>query len=230
MVGWTDPKGGRSAFGALLLGLRDKGRLRYAGRAGSGFDEKTLALIHERLRAIARETPPVDDPPTGSEARRAHWVEPTLVAEVTFTEWTADGHLRHPVFLGLREDKPAEAVVDERYGLTNPDRVYWPESGITKLELVRYYEQVASAMLPHCERRPLSLVRCPEGLSGECFFQKHVENFPASVHAVSIFEPSENRDRDFPYVADVEGLIGLAQMGVLEIHTWGGSPGQAGTP
>lgn len=105
--------------------------------------------------------------------------------------------------------------------LTNPDRVLWPETGITKLELVRYYQTVAERMLPHTANRPLSLVRCPAGSTAECFYQKHIENFPETVGTVGIFEPAEDRSVPYAKVTSLSSLIGLAQMGVLEIHTWG---------
>jgi len=115
--GWTDPQGSRTGFGALLLGVHDAdGRLRYAGKVGTGFNEKTLASLFKALKSRAIDTSPFVDPPTGAEGRRAHWVKPDLVAEVTFTEWTRDNTLRHPSFQGLRTDKPARDVVRERPG------------------------------------------------------------------------------------------------------------------
>jgi bifunctional non-homologous end joining protein LigD len=178
-------------------------------------------------------------------------VKPTLVGEVTFTEWTRDGLLRHPSFQGLREDKPAAQVVRERgqpaaarrisggsdaavavagVRLTHPDRVLYPEQAVTKLALARYYEAVASFILPHVGGRPLSLVRCPDGTRGQCFYQKHAgTGVPTEVKRVRI------RERDggtaaYPYVDDLAGLVALAQIGVLEIHPWGARVGRLERP
>jgi bifunctional non-homologous end joining protein LigD len=172
-------------------------------------------------------------------------VKPELVAEVAFTEWTRDGLLRHPSFEGLREDKPAAQVVRERpraprpararpiaggsdapvevagVRLTHPERVLYREQAITKLALARYYEAVADWMVPHVADRPLSLVRCPEGARGACFYQKHAgPGVPAEVRRVRIRE-SGGRAASYLYVDDLPGLVALAQIGVLEVHPWG---------
>ena len=111
--GWTDPKGGRVGLGALLVGVYDGGELHYAGKVGTGFDDETLADLEHRLSSIERKTPPFDDP-DGIPRKGVHWATPRLVAEVGFTEWTSDGRLRHPRFLGLRRDKDPKEVVRER--------------------------------------------------------------------------------------------------------------------
>ena len=256
VVGYTDPGGSRSGFGALALGVNDPAGLRYVGRVGTGFTERTLADLYAELTPLLTDEPPVMNPPSGAEAQGLHWVEPSLVAEVAFAEWTAEGALRHPSFLGLRVDKPAEEVVLETPSematdaadhagagsetaqparnakaeetvrvagvvLTNPGRVFWPEIGFTKLDLVRFYEQVADRILPHVANRPLSLVRCPNGYTGECFYQKHVENFPSAVLTVGITEGDGGATVPYPWIDSLSGLVGLAQMGVLEIHPWG---------
>ncbi|MGH7317592.1 MAG: DNA ligase D, partial [Candidatus Rokuibacteriota bacterium] len=175
----------------------------------------------------------------------AHWVKPTLVAEIAFTEWTRDGLLRHPAFEGLREDKPAAQVVRERSAapkptparriaggsagavevagvrLTHPDRMLYREQAITKLGLARYYETIADWIVPQVADRPLSLVRCPEGQSGACFYQKHaVPGVPKQVKRVRIRERGGG-SAAYLYVDDLAGLVALAQIGVLEIHPWG---------
>lgn len=239
--GYTDPAGARSHFGALLLGVRDgEGELSYAGKVGTGFSQQSLADLHARLRKLSRSKPPFVDPPRGADARRAHWVQPKLVAEVEYAERTKDGLLRHASFRGLRQDKPASEVRDEtpvelarpaegqpdpervlaRVRFTHPDRVLYADQGITKRELGLYYAKVARRMLPHLAQRPLTLVRCPEGQGKECFFQKHPsQGMPNSVHRVRIREKSASLD--YMYVDDIEGLLGLVQVGALEIHTWG---------
>lgn len=257
VVGYTDPGGTRSAFGALVLAVHDNGDLRHVGRVGTGFSDASLADIHERLTKLERKDPPVINPPKGAQAASIHWVEPQLVAEVSFTEWTGDGNLRHPAFHGLREDKPADEIVaeepvelpeqaaadpenpaDDRSGpprragkddrpmvagvsLSNPDRVLWPDVGITKSELAYYYESIAELMLPHVANRPLSLYRCPAGYTGECFYQKHIQHFPKAVGTVAIYEPDDNETVPYAKITGLPSIVGLVQMGVLEIHPWG---------
>jgi bifunctional non-homologous end joining protein LigD len=218
IAGWTDPRGARHGFGSLLLAHHDaEGRLVYSGKVGTGFNNALLAGLSRRLRAIERRSHPLDLPPPQSQTRGAHWVRPAIVVEIEFTEWTKDGRLRHPSFVGLREDKAPAKVVREiprkgatpapRYGarLTHPDRVLWPDAKITKAGLAAYYESVAGLMLPHVVGRPLAIVRCPEGLGSPCFFQKH---------------PSSKTSEHLT-VEDLDGLISLVQMGALEIHPWG---------
>jgi bifunctional non-homologous end joining protein LigD len=209
IAGWTDPQGGRTGFGSLVLAHHDdNGGLVYAGKVGTGFDQKLLSDLSWRFSKLARKERTLRDAPA-SETRGVHWVKPELVAEVSFTEWTRDGRLRHPSFLGLREDKRPAEVVGERVRaaapLTHPDRVLWPEGKITKADLAAHYESVAALMLPQVAGRPLAIVRCPEGRTGPCFFQKHAAK-----------KSSEHLSID-----DLDGLIGLVQMGALEIHPWG---------
>ena len=244
--GYTDPDGARAEFGSLLLGVHDRdGRLVYAGRVGTGFDHATLKNLGARLRKLERRASPFSADGPGPPARGAHWVKPELVAEVAFTEWTRDGLLRHPAFQGLREDKPAARIVRETsrapkpvrahpiaggsdgpaevagVKLTHPDRVLFRDQAITKLGLARYYEAVADWMVPHVADRPLSLVRCPEGERGACFYQKHAApGVPKQVKRVRIRE-SGGGPASYLYVDDLPGIIALAQIGVLEIHPWG---------
>jgi bifunctional non-homologous end joining protein LigD len=268
--GFTEPSGSRMAFGALLLGVHNgQGGLRFVGRTGTGFSERSLKQLHRRLTALEQTTSPFMNPPTGSEARGVHWVRPELVAEVAFAQWTSEGLLRQASFQGLREDKQAKEIVMERperkpqsddgkgrasgarrrrwagiragrrnnttagdrtsanaptvvagVTLSHPDRVLYPEQGLTKIGLARYYEQVADWILPHLEHRPLTLVRCPEGRAAECFYQKHaMESVPDVVGRVNV---QENRKTAVYMMADsAAAVIGLVQMGVLELHTWG---------
>jgi bifunctional non-homologous end joining protein LigD len=261
--GWSDPSGARKGFGALLLGVYDKDRLVYCGRVGTGFTEKTLAELHRKLERIEKKDSPFSAPPTGRDRYGVHWVEPELVAEIAFSEWTNEGILRQPSFLGLREDKDPREVRRERAAplskamgseasasptessrkmvasrssgaakssgghlivggvkLSNPDKVLYPEDGITKEELARYYDSIADHVLPHVIGRPLMIVRCPEGYQGECFFQKHLTTtMPKAIQGVKVRE--EKGERTYIRIESLEGLIGLVQMGVLEIHAWG---------
>jgi bifunctional non-homologous end joining protein LigD len=238
--GFTDPAGARAGFGALLLGVHDdSGGLRYAGRVGTGFDDRMLRDLRARLDKLERKSPPFVNPPKGSDAKGVHWVEPDLVGEVVFTEWTSDGLLRHPSFKGLREDKPAKQIQrevakptpqsndpasqDDRVAgikLTNPDRVLYPDQGITKHELALYYERIADWIIPHLEGRPLTLVRCPEGDLKQCFYQRHTRDAVSDViHAIPVRE--KRSTVKYLSVDSLPGIITLVQMGVLELHTWG---------
>lgn len=261
VLGTTEPKGARSGFGSLLLGYYDDGgELVYAGKVGAGFDEADLRALAKRFRSLEREESALADAP---RLRDATWIEPRIVAEVSFTEWTTDGRLRHPVFLGVREDKEAKDVKREATGepsprsartresrvsprgpdpkkrpaprtpaaapdhdaivagvtVTHPDRVVYQGQGLTKLEVVRYYERVGELIMPHAMNRPLSLVRCPGGSGSKCFFHKHVdtEGF-TGLKAVPVMESGG----EALYVAAtaISGLIGLAQMNTLEFHGW----------
>jgi bifunctional non-homologous end joining protein LigD len=250
--GYTDPEGARAELGSLLLGVHDRdGRLVYAGRVGTGFTDATLAVLGKRLRKLGQGASPFSPEGPRPPARGAHWVKPVLVGEVAFTEWTRDGLLRHPAFEGLREDKPAAQVVREApraaparriaggsdadvavagVHLSHPDRVLYEEQAITKLGLARYYEAVADFIVPHVADRPLSLVRCPEGAGGQCFYQKHAgPGVPPEVKRVRIRERG-GATAAYPYVDDLPGLVALAQIGVLEIHPWGARVGRIDRP
>jgi bifunctional non-homologous end joining protein LigD len=217
--GYTDPQGSRSGFGSLLLGTYDEhGKLHYAGNVGSGFNAASLRDLKAKMDKLLAEKSPFA--PSREIDKRAHWLEPKLVAEISFAAWTRTGSVRHAVFEGLRQDKPANAIERERpsMNITNPDRVIDKESGATKIELVRYYGLVADLMQPHLKGRPVSLVRAPEGVGGELFFQKHADI--AKMPGVKQFKQS--LDPDHPPMLEVstkEALQSVAQMNVIELHT-----------
>jgi len=240
--GYTAPKGSRSGFGSLLLGVYDEeGALQYAGNVGTGFDAGRLADIKAKLDQVQSDECPFAKRPVGVKAQ---WVEPVLVCEVSFGEWTDDDRIRHSVFQGLRTDKPARQIRREtavapeaetakpvRQGapavpkqrVTHADRVIDKESGITKGELVAYYEQVAQLILPHLRGRPVALVRAPEGVGGELFFQKHTKK-KTELPGVTLLDPSLDRDHEPLLQIDTErGLLSAAQMNVIELHTWNAS-------
>lgn len=263
--GFTDPSGSRSAFGALLLGVYDaQGQLQFAGRAGTGFSQRSFKELHARLKKLKQTTSLFVNPPVGSDGRRVHWVRPKLVAEVAFAEWTNDGQLRQASFQGLREDKDPRAIVHERpdivisreisaapsgvrssrrkghvprhpashagssdgptvvggVTLTHPDRIVFPEQSVTKLALARYYESISDRIVPHLEGRPLTVVRCPEGYTKECFYQKHAnDRMPEAIGKVEIL--GDEGTATYMVADSLEALMGLVQMGVLELHTWG---------
>ena len=232
--GFTDPEGARVGLGALLVGYYDDhDRLIFAGKVGTGFTQKSSLQLRRRLNAIEQRECPFAERPAGALGRRAHWAKPELVAEVQFTEWTADGKIRHPSFQGLREDKaPREAKKevpasnsaaprDVVHGvrISHPDRIVYPDAGLTKLDVARYYERVGDWIVPHLHGRPLTLVRCPEGTRGECFFMKHSKVWaPAPLRRVRIQE--KKKLGEYLIADDVAGAVGLVQMGVLELHTW----------
>jgi bifunctional non-homologous end joining protein LigD len=228
--GYTEPAGQRHGFGALLVGTRAAdGGLDYAGRVGTGFDQRALASLRDKLDALETAAPPFRVAPKIARATRVHWVKPKLVAQVNFAEWTNEGLLRQASFQGLRDDKDPRTAQRERptaghrvggIVVTHPERVLYNAPRITKLDVVRYYEAVGEALLPEVKGRPLSLVRCPQGVNAACFFQKHVgTRLPAGVQCVPIRE--KKGIDDYLAVTSIDGLLGLAQFGSIEFHTWG---------
>ncbi|MFL1514107.1 DNA ligase D [Pseudomonas prosekii] len=241
VVGYTEPKGARTLFGALLLGLHDKdsGELRYAGKVGTGFNERTLKSIHAQLTPLEVKKPAVVNPPTGFEAKGVHWLKPVLLAEVAYAEITKDGSVRHSVFHGLRSDKPAKDITEEtpkdvsepstpapekkpkksatptpgKIRITHPDRVIDASSGSTKMQLAEYYVSVADWILPTLKNRPIALVRAPEGVAGELFFQKNAERLTIpgieSVDGETVM-----------LINNAEALVGAVQMSTIEFHSW----------
>lgn len=232
IAGWAPSDKRGRAFSSLLLGSYERGKLVYRGRVGTGFDQDAFDLLMPLLQEASRKTAPFDEA-LPSETKGAQWVTPQLVAEIEYTEFTADGRVRHGVFKGLREDKEAGDVTakaeaasggDAKGGgvrISSADRVVYPKAGLTKGDVARHYETVAERMLTYAADRPLSLLRCPDGVSGECFFQKHAgKGFPDAVKALPI-EEKDGGTEDYMYVTDAKGLLGAAQMGTLEFHIWG---------
>jgi bifunctional non-homologous end joining protein LigD len=248
IVGFTDPAGERAGFGALLMGYHTKqGELVYAGRVGTGYGDKLLDAMRRKLEALEQRRATVKLP-AGLSARGTHWVKPELVAEVTFSGWTADNILRQSSFVGLRDDKsPDEVVLDPKAApdaaepappqpqakigrdgaaivqgirVTHAAREVYPEPGITKLALAEFYAGISSHILPHVVRRPLSLVRCPDGVTGQRFFQKHrMPGTPAAIKSTPV--PMKDGIEDYVMIEDAAGLVALVQMSALEIHPWG---------
>jgi bifunctional non-homologous end joining protein LigD len=232
IIGWTKSSAKGRPFASLLLGQHKDGELVYSGKVGTGFNRDIFDDLAARFAKLARKTPPAEVPRVA--ARGANWVTPKLVAEIAFTEFTPDGALRHPSYLGLREDKPAEEVVPEKpqprekeieskVAITHPDRVIFPDSDVTKGQLADYYAAVAPLMLPWTANRPVSLVRCPQGRGKKCFFQKHdAGSFGDFVHHVDIRE-KDGSTEPYLYVEDADGLVACVQMGSIEFHGWGSS-------
>ncbi|PKQ37068.1 MAG: DNA ligase D [Actinobacteria bacterium HGW-Actinobacteria-1] len=230
VVGYTLPASGGAGIGALVLAAKGpSGALAYSGRAGTGFSAKEAGLLRRRLDRLATDEPPVTDIPT-KEATGVRWARPEVVVEVEFAEWTEGGLLRQASFVGVREDKPATEVHRERpvdsklavlgVNLTHPDKVLFHEVGVTKRELATYYERVAEHLLPELRNRPLVLVRCPHGTEQACFYQKEASvGFPEGMRTVPV--QHEDGIVNYALADDIEDVIGLVQLGVLEIHTWG---------
>lgn len=218
--GFTDAKGGRAGFGALLLGIYEKQQLKYAGRVGTGFNDQTLKDLKKVFTALERKTSPfeINSPPDKS----VHWVKPIKVAEVNFANWTDEGVLRAPVFVGLREDKPAEDIHMEKPEMkmiSSPDKIIFKKEKITKRDVSNYYKLVAKQMLPYMKDRPLSLVRCPEGSEGSCFYQKHITgNIPKAFHSFPIME--DKGEGVYFSIDSAQGLQELVQLNAFEIHAW----------
>jgi bifunctional non-homologous end joining protein LigD len=231
IVGWT-PSDKARGFRSLLLGVNEKGKLRYAGKVGTGFDGPEMDRLLKRMKPLEQKTATVAAP--RAAAKGAHWLAPKLVAEIAFTEETTDGVLRHPSYLGLRDDKKPEAVVVEKAApvqsmaakgttvtITNRDRVLFPESGVTKGVLADYYQTVADVMLPWSVERPISLIRCPQGRAKKCFFQKHdAGSFGDAVKHVAIRE-KDGSSEPYLFIENEIGLLTCVQMGTIEFHGWG---------
>jgi bifunctional non-homologous end joining protein LigD len=249
--GFTLSTADRRGIGALLVGYFHAGQLVYAGRVGTGFNAQMLLDMRRRLEKLRQEECPFAEVPRKERGPMVKWVRPELVAEIQFGAWTDGEVLRQPSFQGLREDKAAaevgrpaslklasggddmatktkrrrgagasEASTRVNVTLTHPERVLFPDTGLTKIGLANYYAQIAEWILPHVKDRPLSLVRCPDGQAEKCFYQKHVGvGTPKSLGRVSIEE--KEGPEEYVYVSDVEGVVGLVQISVLEIHPWG---------
>jgi bifunctional non-homologous end joining protein LigD len=239
IAGYTKPGGSRHGFGALVLGVYERpGRLVYAGKVGTGFDDALLTSLSRKFSKLKRSDSPLVNPP---RERDIQWLRPALVAEVEFTERTHDGVIRQGSFRGLREDIPAKSVGMEKpeappesdpartTKITHPDRLIWPALGIRKIDLVRYFEEIGKWFLPHVANRPLTLVRCPDGVEKECFYQRHL-NRGASPGDVLTFKRLRSSKGYYIYVNTLQGVISVVQNGAVEFHTWGATVPDAKHP
>lgn len=253
--GFTLPTDGAKRTRSLLLGYYEADELRYAGRVGTGWNDEESIKLRQILDDRATSECPFQSV-TVEGRRNAKWVKPELVCEVEFTEWTPDGHLRHPSYKGLRKDKDARDVVRDRaepvavavgdaakeaaqppvkkatsrsfhkagvsfgdIAISHPERVIYPESHLTKEQLADYYFSVADHILPHLVDRPISMLRCPDGASKSCFYQRHLGMGKSPyLHEVNI--TVKGTSRTYLMIKDVNGLMSLVQWGVIEIHPW----------
>ncbi|WP_248732527.1 DNA ligase D [Pseudomonas sp. MWU13-2517] len=244
IVGYTRPKGSRSGFGALLLAVNDEAGLVYAGRVGTGFDQAALKNLYATLKDLKQDTSPLLQPLKGSQAQDVHWVKPSLVGEVQFAEWTREGLVRQAAFIALRTDKPVTQIIHEQanrtqsnkpqpegsqVNITHAERVIDAQSGTQKQQLAQFYTQISDWILPFLRQRPVSLLRAPEGVEGEQFFQKHSERLP--IPHIKQLEPTlDPGHARLMEIANVEALIGAVQMGTIELHTWGATTDKIETP
>lgn len=224
----------------------EQGQLQYAGKVGTGFNNEMSLDLRKKLNDLSQKDSPFATV-TADGRRGAMWVKPALVCEVQFSEWTQDGRLRHPSFQAIREDKPASAITrdiplptapDEKpvthkktplshhdamvngIKISHADRIIYPDTTITKQQLAEYYLSVADSILPHVAGRPLSMLRCPEGIGQKCFFQRHIAHGQSPyLHDTGI--KVKGRDETYVMIKDSKGLITLVQWGVIELHPWG---------
>ncbi len=250
IVGWSESDK-RIGFRSLLLAVKERGKFTYVGKVGTGFNAQLMGDLMERMEPLATDKAAVEVP--RPDRKGAHWIQPKLVAEVEFSEFTDDGILRHPSFIALREDKPAKDVVREvpqqlesatkqtktkrkaspkkkaskasaeDFGIeiSSPERVIYPELGLTKKDLADYYATIEPLIMVDAAKRPMTLIRCPGGRTGECFFQKHDKGtFGPHVKQIPIKE-KDGSTEDYLYFDDIRGLLASVQMGTIEFHGWG---------
>ena len=244
IVGWSESDK-RRGFRSLLLAARDGGKLTYSGKVGTGFNAKLIEELMERMQPLAVDKAPVEVP--RADRKGAHWIEPKLVAEINYAEFTDDGILRHPSFVGLREDKPAKDVVKEvpkhltvketrpkrsktkkkssaeDFGIeiSSPERVISPEPGLTKKDLADYYATIEPLIMIDAAKRPMTVIRYPQGTAEKGFFQKHdTGTFGPHVKHIPIMEKDGDTE-EYLYFDDIRGLLACVQMGTIEFHGWG---------
>jgi bifunctional non-homologous end joining protein LigD len=248
IAGYVPSKASRNQLGSLVLAYHEDGELKPAGRVGTGFTRNSAAALKKKLDAIAAKASPFPD--EAGRERGIVWVKPELVAEIAFGSWTASKTLRHASFLGLREDKPADEVVAEKavkaeakktqqvtktrrkagpettVTLSNPDKPLWPDIGFTKQDLLAYYARIWERMAPFVIDRPLSLLRAPDGVGGQVFFQKHAG---AGLHK-SVSRMRDKDGEELLFIRDFDGLAALVQLGTVEVHVWGAKVDAVETP
>lgn len=245
--GFTEPRGARKGFGSLILGVYEDDRLVYIGRAGGGFDGTTLDDVYARVKALEQKECPFTKRPATDT--KPHWVKPELVCEIEFQEWSHEGHVRQPIFQGLREDKDPKTVRKEEMveteeavmeanaenpvappadaarpqpTLTNLTKVYWPDDGFTKGDLIEYYRAVAPVLLPYLRDRPMSLNRHPNGIKGPNFFQKDMSRQPPPGFVQTVDLPSDHGAKTIRYLLcqNPETLLYVANLGCIELNPW----------
>ncbi|URM36783.1 DNA ligase D [Flavobacterium anhuiense] len=256
IIGITEPRNSRKYFGALLLGQYDGKKLQYIGKCGTGFTESTLKDLYTKLKPLFTAKSPLDEKIPIRD--KIQWVNPKVVCQVKFSEWTQDQHLRHPVYLGIRIDKKAEEVFlsfpkddstqlnsdemtitpenkkektendyDLKVGktvlhLTNQNKVYFPKDGITKGDIIHYYNEVSELILPYLKDRPESMNRFPNGIDSPSFYQKDVDvdKIPKWLKTKKVFSESNNADIDYLICNNKETLLYMANLGCIDMNPW----------
>ncbi|HYE59866.1 MAG TPA: DNA ligase D [Candidatus Kapabacteria bacterium] len=242
ICGFTEPRGGRPHLGALILGVYDQGSLLYVGHTGGGFTDNDLRAMRKRLALLERDRCPFPIQPVTNAP--AHWVEPTIVCQVQFAEWTKDGVMRQPIFLGIRDDMLAKDVGKERVekttlllspgvekkttvhvdghrvDLTNLEKDWWKEDGIRKKDIIAYYEEIAPIILPYLIDRPESMNRYPNGIGGTSFYHKDVQDAPPWVQIHPVYSTSEQRHLHYVLCQNTATLLYMVNAGCIEINPW----------
>jgi bifunctional non-homologous end joining protein LigD len=240
VAGYTKGQGRRArGFGSLVLAVREGDGLVYVGNVGTGFSDRDIRELLDQLESLRRSATPFPEVPKMPKVKKGDvvWVEPQLVVEVEFAQWTHEGHLRAPSFVGVREDKPAEDVHREepfprelrqgrrRLELSNLDKVFWPGEGITKGDLLAYYRAVAPVLVPHLKDRPFTMKRYPDGIEGNHFFQKdapsHMPSWiPTRAYRSTSRESRQKRTIRYPLVNDELALLWMVNMGCIDMNVW----------
>lgn len=217
-------------FKSLLCAQNDEGILRYTGKVGTGFSDELQRRLIELMQPLEVKHSPVLNPP---KDKNIQWVEPVLIAEVHFTEWTKSGVMRHPAFIGLRQDKPASAITREepqaisvmptKATLTHPDKLYFPKEKITKGDVFEYYQTIAPLLLPYLKNRPQSLFRTPDGVGDKGFFQKDMKDMAPDWAETIGIESSDGDTTNYLLCQNTDTLLWMANLGCIEINPWNSS-------
>ena len=249
--GYTEPRGGRKYLGSLVVGVYDHGELQYVGHSGGGIPDDQRRLLRDKLAKRERKSSPFATEPKPNAP--VHWVRPELVCEMSFSEWTKEGYMRHPQFEGMRADKKAANVHREKpkkvapvvaraqgkgasgknalpFEPTHLDKIFFPKRKYTKGDLFTYYEAVADVMLPYVKDRPCSMNRMPNGIGGESFYQKNNEHLPDWVPHADIFSDSNNANLHWIVGRDLPTLLYMVQLGCVEINPWNSRVGHLNNP
>jgi bifunctional non-homologous end joining protein LigD len=241
--GYTEPRGSREYMGSLLVGVYSNGQLTYVGHSGGGIPDDQRKALQQQLQHLERKESPFSTQPKPNAP--VHWVDPKVVCEMEFSEWTSDGSMRQPRFKGLRSDKKPTSVHREKPKAATPakgspgglpfqpthlDKIFFPKHKYTKGDLFTYYVSVARYILPYLQERPLSLNRMPDGITGQSFFQKNNEHLPDWVPHADIFSDSNNADLRWIVGGKLETLLYLVQLGSVEINPWNSRVGHLAKP
>ncbi len=240
ICGFTKPEGSRSHFGAIVLGIKTAGQLKYIGNCGTGFNEELLKSLNKLFKPLVTDVKPFPKTEKIAKEKDVTWLRPELVCDIYYSEWTRDEHLRHPVFKGIREDKSVNETTKEepekedkimdkelKFGkktlkLTNLDKLYWPTEKISKGDLLDYYEKMGDYILPYLKDKPISMNRFPNGIEAQSFFQKDVDpdKIPAWLKTTEVFSESTSKTIDYLLCNDLPSLLYIVNLGSIEINPW----------